>query len=291
VDLTSEGVLSFIGGVLGIGLAIAFGISFVRGSIRIDLPRFFRVTAVVLYIFAAQLLIGGVHELAEAGIVPIGRTAMGIIGPIVKADALFIAAVLAIPLVTLLIPGTRRPAPDAATEGPERRRALATARRERLWRMTAAAVGILVVVSITGSYAFTRLPRAIDPPVMLSADAGELRVSVEGLDDGRLHRFGVDVGGTIVRFLVMKGRGGLLATTLDACEVCGSAGYVEERGRLICLNCAADLSPETFGIGGGCNPIPLESRVERGQLIIPLAGLEGRAAIFTGGPSGGSPPR
>src|SRR5439155_13671079 len=138
-------------------------------------PRFFKVTAVVLFILSAQLLIGGLHELGEKGTLPIGREEMRLIGPIVKNEVAVLVSLLALPLIVLLVPGRAEKARSAQAEtleGPERRLALARIRRDRLWRRTFAAAGIVVIASLTVSFAFTRLPRQFDPPTMLDAGGG-----------------------------------------------------------------------------------------------------------------------
>jgi len=284
VDLTTDALMAFAGGLVGLGLAVAFGVAFVRGTVRIDLGRFFKVTEIVLLVLAAQLFIGGLHELGELGVLPVGSAEMRLIGPIVKNDVLVVVALLALPLIVLAVPGRRdqaRRTEASALEGPERRLALAALRRETLWRRALAMAGLLIIGTLSVSYAFTRLPQGIDPPAMLHADAAEgvLRLPLAGLDDGHLHRFGVEIDGTVVRFIVMKA-GNRVVPAFDACVVCGAHGYVERRGRLVCLACAADINTATLGIGGGCNPIPLPHRTEDGALVIALADLAGERRAF-----------
>jgi len=66
---TSSEVL--IGGAVGLVVAVALGwIMFVAGR-RLNVRVFFRVTGFLLVLFAAGLAAGGVHELQEAGFLPI----------------------------------------------------------------------------------------------------------------------------------------------------------------------------------------------------------------------------
>jgi high-affinity iron transporter len=283
VNLTTDALLSFLGGLVGLGLATLFGIAFVRGTVRVDLGRFFKVTEIVLALLALQLLIGGLHELGEKGTLPVGREEMRLIGPIVKNEVLIIVSLLALPLIILLVPGRGEKArlrSAESLEGPERRLALARIRRETRWRRLLATAGTLVIASLTVSYAFSRLPRGIDPPALLEPGSGdEVRLSKAGLDDGHLHRFGVNLQGTIVRFFVMKS-GSKLVPSFDACQVCGAYGYVEIKGRLVCLACAADINRATLGIGGGCNPLPLPYRDDGDELVIPTRELAKQIGAF-----------
>src|SRR5579863_1810024 len=48
VTFTTSDLLSFMGTLAGIGLSILFGVMFVRGSVRINLGKFFKVTTVIL---------------------------------------------------------------------------------------------------------------------------------------------------------------------------------------------------------------------------------------------------
>jgi FTR1 family protein len=59
-----------VGGSLGLLLATLFGVLLVRGSLHINLRRFFNVTGLVLMILVAKLVAGGLHEFLEVGILP-----------------------------------------------------------------------------------------------------------------------------------------------------------------------------------------------------------------------------
>jgi len=66
---TSAGVF---GAVLGLAAAVALGYALFRGSVKLDLRAFFRVTGLVLVVVAAGLLASGIYELQQVGIVPVG---------------------------------------------------------------------------------------------------------------------------------------------------------------------------------------------------------------------------
>jgi len=63
-------VATATGTALGLSLALLFGVFLVRGSVRINLRRFFGVTGSVLVVLVLKLLAGALHEFFEAGLLP-----------------------------------------------------------------------------------------------------------------------------------------------------------------------------------------------------------------------------
>jgi len=276
VRLTTDALVSFLGGLIGLVLAVLFGFFFVRGSIRIDLGRFFKITGIVLLLFVIQLVIGGFHELGEGGLINIGPREMAIVGPFVKNNALFLIGVLLIPFLMLLIPARRKTA-ELPESMAERRLAIAQQNRQRMWRMAAAILSLLIVLFIGYDFVYGQNRKTLSTPEPLVATAGEVRIPVTAVSDGNLHRF--VLSGSKVRLIVLK-TAESLAVAFDACEICGSQGYVQEAGSVICLNCSADINTATIGRGGGCNPIPLAFREEGGFLIIRVDDLVKQAKKF-----------
>jgi high-affinity iron transporter len=64
-------VQTLVGGGLGLAAAVAVGWLLFSVSGRLDVRAFFRVTSVLLILFAAGLVAHGVHELQEAGVLPV----------------------------------------------------------------------------------------------------------------------------------------------------------------------------------------------------------------------------
>lgn len=286
VSLNTEGILTAIGVLAGIALSVFFGVGFVRGSLRVDLRRFFAVTGTVLIILAVQLVIAGVHEFAEGGLVSFGPREMSIVGPIVKNNALFLIAMLSLPSFFFLLSGksVKEDVPLAdQTSGAERRLALAKTRRVQFWKRTANIFSIGALSLMVVGYAYSRGPKTIDPPVLVSAQENKIILPIETVDDGALHRFGYVLGADVIRFLVLKDKDGSFKTAFDACAICGAKGYVQEAGRVICLNCTADINTATIGLPGGCNPIPLKAVREGRRLVIALSDLKTESSAFAGG--------
>src|SRR3979411_3086141 len=122
VSLNSTELMSFLGTLLGVIAAIAFGVMFVKGSVRINLQKFFRVTTAILFLVAAQLLIAGLHELSESGVLPSSKREMAIIGPIVRNDLFFFVTILCIAGLMVLFDAKRRQPLPGASSSPEYRK-------------------------------------------------------------------------------------------------------------------------------------------------------------------------
>jgi high-affinity iron transporter len=73
-----------IGAALGIVVAVGIGYGIYRGSVRLDLARFFRITAVFLVVVAAGLLASAVHTAHEATWVNVGQQQVADLSAIVQ---------------------------------------------------------------------------------------------------------------------------------------------------------------------------------------------------------------
>ncbi len=69
VGVEADG-LQFFGGLLGLAVAVVIGYLIYRGGTRIDIRVFFRVTGVLIVLFAAGLVAKGIHEFQEIGLLP-----------------------------------------------------------------------------------------------------------------------------------------------------------------------------------------------------------------------------
>src|SRR5262249_28094359 len=56
---SSEGIQPWIGSIAGLGAAIAVGLFFFKGTLRIPLHRFFAATTIILWLVAVQLALTG----------------------------------------------------------------------------------------------------------------------------------------------------------------------------------------------------------------------------------------
>jgi high-affinity iron transporter len=307
VSLTTSGLLTVLGALAGLALAVWFGVLFIRGSVRLDLGRFFQVTGIALLIFVVQLLLNGYHELSEAGWLPASPASMAVVGPLVRYELFFIVAVLAIPLLAVALPGNggaEGRAPSAGSRsvpaagrgmtpatvpagGPapnpaEQRLRRLEARRQTRTRAFLGTLGI-VILALLGlgfTYANTAEETPVEP-LELAAD-GTVRLPLARLGEGELHRYAVEVDGRPVRFIAMKLGSGEVVAGFDACVICGPEGYTQQGAEVVCLHCSSAIYPPTIGRPGGCNPVPLEIEVRDGEVVVAAAGLAAAADLFGG---------
>jgi len=280
VELSSSGVQIWIGTLLGIAIAIAVGVFFFEGTLRIPLHRFFAATSIILMVVAFQLALTGVHELSEAQWIWSSKREMATIGPIVRNEVFFFAVILGAAALVVMREwfGARHPAEDATLNPAERRMREWEFRRQRRWSFAAAVLCVLVVVSLAAEFAYSRAMAAPVPAKMLSAVNDQVRIPLSELNDSSLHFYMVDTGVTTLRFLVIHQTNGDYAVALDACQICGWAGYRQEGQNVICRNCGATIYIPSIGERGGCNPIPVKSTVQDGEVIVDLSAFGNAAA-------------
>src|SRR5579864_7874467 len=174
VSLNSTELMSFLGTLLGLIAAIAFGVMFVKGSVRINLQKFFRVTTAIMFLVAAQLIISGLHELSEAGFIASSKREMAIIGPIVSNDWFFFVTIFAMAALMVLFEAKRRaPVLDASAPA-ERRKAQWTARRERLWMASVYTFSFVFIAMVTAEFIYSKSVSALSPATEVMFSQGQL---------------------------------------------------------------------------------------------------------------------
>ncbi len=281
VSLSTSGILEIAGTGLGLALAILFGVSFVRGTIRVNIRSFFKITTAILMVVVFQLVLTGLHELSEGGILPNSPGEMALIGPIVRNEVFFITAILALAAAMLLMEWrSRRVTATQGLEGAALRKARWSAGRERLWMIASCAASGIFMLMITAEFIYAKSSTDLSTAEPLAISGDFARIPVAAVNDGNLHRFSASSDGVTVRIIVIKRPDNSLATAFDACEICGSKGYYQKGPNVVCRNCASAIFIPSIGQRGGCNPVPIPSTVESGQLVIPAAGIFKGARLF-----------
>ena len=280
VTLNSSELLSFIGTSLGVIVAVAFGVMFVKGSVKINLQKFFKVTTAILFFVAAQLLVSGLHELSENGVLPSSRQEMAIIGPIVRNDLFFFITILVLAALMVLFEMKSRQPVELPASGAARRKALWTARRERFWMASVYVCSFIFIVMVTAGFIYEKGASALSPATAVAFVNGQVVVPLNQVYDGDLHRYEAKVGEVEVRFWIYQKPDGKIATLFDACEICGPVGFYKGRNGIVCKNCAAPINPQSVGMPGGCNPVPLKAEVTNDAVIISEADVAAGSHYF-----------
>ena len=275
VELSSEGLQTWIGTIVGIGGAVAVGLFFFKGTLRVPLHRFFAATSIILMLVAFQLALTGLHELSEARWLPSSKTEMAILGPIVRNELFFFVFIFG--AATLLILREWQAASHAklGKENPndaEKRLLESQNRRQRRWMMAAAVASLTVILVLTADFIYARANSAPPAARPIEAVGNIVRVSIDEVQDGSMHLFTVNAGGQALRFMIIKKPNGW-GVALDACRICGAEGYRQDGQNVICRHCASAIYIPSIGDQGGCNPIGVPSHLDGGDLVIDISSL------------------
>ena len=275
VELSTEGLQIWIGTLLGIGAAVAVGVFFFKGTLRVPLHRFFAVTSVILILVAFQLALTGLHELSEARWLPSSKAEMAVIGPVVRNELFFF--VLIFGAATLLVlrewqSASHAKAAKEASGEADRRLLEAQNRRQRRWIIAAATGCLSVILVLTADFVYTRANSAPPSAQAIAAVGNEVRIPVSEVQDGKMHLFTINTGGQSLRFMIIKKPNGY-GTALDACRICGAEGYRQDGQNVVCRHCASAIYIPTIGEAGGCNPIGVPSHVDGTDLVLDVSSL------------------
>jgi high-affinity iron transporter len=280
VELSSEGLQTWIGTLAGIAAAVVVGLFFFKGTLRVPLHRFFAVTTVILMLVAFQLALTGLHELSEARWLPSSKQEMAVIGPIVRNELFFFVFIFGAAALLVLrewqSASHDKSAKDAANDA-ERRLVQSQNRRARTWMMAAATACLAVVLVLTADFIYARANSAPPAARPVEAVGHEVHIPLSDVQDSDLHLFTVNTGGQTLRFMVIKKPNGW-GTALDACQICGAEGYRQDGQNVVCRHCGSAIYVPSIGDAGGCNPIGVPAHVEGTELVLDVSSLTQAAA-------------
>jgi len=118
----------------------------------------------------------------------------------------------------------------------------------------------------------------------VAAVAGEtVSMPAAMFDDGKVRYFEHKDGSITIRYFVLKSSDGVIRAAFDACDVCWPAGkgYAQDGDVMVCRNCGQRFkSTQVNEVKGGCNPAPLDRRVENGTVVIQVSDILGGKGYF-----------
>jgi high-affinity iron transporter len=275
VELSTEGLQTWIGTVTGIAAAVAVGIFFFKGTLKVPLHRFFAVTSTILILVAIQLAVTGLHELSEARWIPSSKTEMAVLGPIVSNDLFFFIFVFGAVVLMIfreLQSSSQSKASKQAQNDAERRLVEAQYRRQRRWMIATASISLAVILALTADFIYAKVNSAPPQARPVQANGNVVRIPVAEVQDGNLHLFTLTANGQSIRFMVIKKPNGY-GTALDACLICGAKGYRQDGQNVICRHCASAIYIPSIGQKGGCNPIGFPSQVQGNDVVVDVSAV------------------
>jgi uncharacterized membrane protein len=275
VEMSTEGLQTWIGTILGIVAAVAVGLFFFKGTLRVPLHRFFAVTTVILLLVAFQLALTGLHELSEARWLPSSKQEMALIGPIVRNELFFFVFIFGAAALLVLREGQSvahaKSAKEAAGDA-ERRLLESQNRRARGWMIAAATACLAVMLVLTADFIYTRANSAPPASRPIAAIGNEVRVPLSEIQDSNFHLFTVNVSGQSLRFMIIKKPNGY-GTALDACRICGPEGYRQDGQNVVCRHCGSAIYVPSIGVEGGSTAVCVHGQLDGADLVMDVSSL------------------
>ncbi|MCF8130801.1 MAG: DUF2318 domain-containing protein [Deltaproteobacteria bacterium] len=103
-------------------------------------------------------------------------------------------------------------------------------------------------------------------------------------NDGTAKHFEFQAGnGITIKYFVLKSSDGVVRAAFDACDVCwpSGKGYFQEGDKMVCRNCGKRFASVKINeVKGGCNPAPLNRKIEGDNLVIQVADILSGKSYF-----------
>ena len=108
-------------------------------------------------------------------------------------------------------------------------------------------------------------------PLAVSQDGQTVRFLASDLDDGGARHYTYMYGSLPIEFFLLESRDGVVRAAFNACDVCYGArrGYQQSGDLMVCVNCGRRFASNRINVEqGGCNPAPLDRRIEGEYVVI-----------------------
>lgn len=280
--LTSDALANLSGYLLGVATTALTAWAAYRASIGAGRRVTQIATSVVLLLLGASQLVALTRVMLVRGLVDppswvFNAVVVGVNNQWLVTVGLAVAALLPVGSALVAQRASRTP-PANPAESRLRRAGVLT--RRRFIGLAGVGLGVAAATMTVGR-AMADTEPTLSAPEPLSTDAHDVWVAIPAIDDGHLHRFAYDAkDGTEVRFIAIRKSTNSFVAALDACNICGPAGYYEKDGRVICRMCGVAMNITTIGFKGGCNPIPIAYTVAEGRLTVARKVLEANTKVF-----------
>ncbi|MCL6606209.1 MAG: Fe-S-containing protein [Paenibacillus sp.] len=284
--VNTELVLKFTGGLIGLIFCFIFGLSFLRSTRTLPIRSSLAGSVVLLAALILNELFTVVQILFARGVFPLTPFVMKILVPIINNMDKYLYVLLSASLlwtVMVLWNFIRRKEAVSEDWNPAvQRKFKASKRNNRRWLATIAGLMVIIPTLLGVEAVLANKTIELSPAEPVTPDINhQIIIPRASIDDRNLHRFGYTAAdGTIVRFIIIRKSETMYGIGFDACKICGSSGYYQKNGKIICRKCDVIMNIATIGFEGGCNPIPLAYQMDQGSLVIASSDLEKETVTF-----------
>lgn len=155
------------------------------------------------------------------------------------------------------------------------RKLRAAMRKCRKWAVIYTLCAAMVFINLTVFHEINNQKPVQAPVEDAEIKSGNMVVNLEQVNDGELHRFGykTESGIEVLFIVIKKPNSNAYGVGLDACEICGDAGYYQRGKEVVCSKCDVVMNINTIGFKGGCNPIIIDYEVKDGKIYVPIKTL------------------
>ncbi|MDP3790428.1 MAG: Fe-S-containing protein [Candidatus Omnitrophota bacterium] len=282
-NLNTELILKIVAGMLGGGIAIILGKIFARISRFLDKKRSLLLVFVVFISSMAHALIILASGLLVLGFLPATAKTVTIVAPLINYRQLTCYVLLFVLGAGLFIGRYKGENRQRSNLNPAEKRKIKAAHLIRNYWIRSGYLSLAIVIAIMiANYAWASRKITLSPSEKTVPQNGAVRIPVEAVSDGNLHRFSCATeDGVNIRFIIVEKRAGIFGIGFDACDICGPVGYYQrKKGQIVCLACDVMMNLDTIGLPGGCNPIPLAYRKENDFLSIKVSDIEKKKEVF-----------
>lgn len=247
----------------------------------------------ILFISQSLILLSKVltellQMLFSLQILPLTMWALEILAPLVnhKDYFFFISTITIISFLlfnSISINGFIKVKKEVTFANPAQKRKLfAQSVRIRRWFYSFAAIQIVFFSFLASAKVIQAKAVTSNPPVEVASHDGHIHIHDDMLKEKGLNVFSYRFPDhTEARFIVAGKTEENYGVALDACSICGVAGYYQKGDQIICKKCNSVINVNTIGFTGGCNPIPMEYENQgKGELNIPVSELEKSKSLF-----------
>jgi uncharacterized membrane protein len=152
---------------------------------------------------------------------------------------------------------------------------LETKRKSRLPVLLVSGLAVLVIAAAAFFMSRTNGGETIAADSFKAdASATSITYPVELFADGKARHFRHKADDAItIQYFILKSSDGVIRAAFDACDVCWPAGkgYQQSGDVMVCRNCGRKFASVLVNeVKGGCNPAPLNRKVEDGKVVLQI---------------------